>query len=104
MAAAGARHCGGGHCQAIFFATSTDLVSWAPVAPDAPRELITDDFAVEARKAYEMFIELTPPFDHGLPLLGCELEFSNATYALAPDATGFNVSGLAPAQPLGRTG
>ena len=72
-----------------------------PSAPDAPRELITDDFAVEARKAYEMFIELTPPFDHGLPLLGCELEFSNATYALAPDATGFNVSGLAPATQYG---
>ena len=30
-----------------------------------------------------------------------ELEFSNATYALAPDTTGFNVSGLAPATQYG---
>jgi hypothetical protein len=29
--------CGGGNCQAIFFATSTDLVNWTPVAPDALR-------------------------------------------------------------------
>lgn len=27
--------CGGGDCQAAFFATSTNLVRWAPVAPDA---------------------------------------------------------------------
>lgn len=29
--------CGGGDCQAIFFATSRDLLKWTPVAPDAQR-------------------------------------------------------------------
>ena len=29
--------CGAGVCQAAFFATSQNLVSWTPVAPDAAK-------------------------------------------------------------------
>ena len=44
--------CGGGNCQSIFFATSTDLQTWTPVAPDAQRTNSSRVFRYNATGGY----------------------------------------------------